>query len=33
VGRLRELSKRRNIVVIADEPHRSEYDLIDGLAL
>ena len=24
--------KRRNIVVIADEAHRSQYDLIDGLA-
>ena len=27
-----ELSKRRNIVVIADEAHRSQYDLSDGLA-
>jgi len=27
-----ELSKRKNIVVIADEAHRSQYDLIDGLA-
>ncbi|MHB1736522.1 MAG: type I restriction endonuclease subunit R [Acidithiobacillus sp.] len=27
-----ELSSRRNIVVIADEAHRSQYDLIDGLA-
>jgi type I restriction enzyme R subunit len=27
-----ELSPRRNIVVIADEAHRSQYDLIDGLA-
>ncbi len=27
-----ELSPRRNIVVIADETHRSQYDLIDGLA-
>jgi len=27
-----ELSDRRNIVVIADEAHRSQYDLIDGLA-
>jgi type I site-specific restriction-modification system R (restriction) subunit len=27
-----ELSKRRNIIVIADEAHRSQYDLIDGLA-
>jgi len=26
------LSARRNIVVIADEAHRSQYDLIDGLA-
>ena len=26
------LSKRRNIIVIADEAHRSQYDLIDGLA-
>lgn len=26
------LSERRNIVVIADEAHRSQYDLIDGLA-
>jgi len=26
------LSQRRNIVVIADEAHRSQYDLIDGLA-
>jgi len=26
------LSKRRNIVVIADEAHRSQYDFIDGLA-
>jgi len=26
------LSDRRNIVVIADEAHRSQYDLIDGLA-
>jgi len=26
------LSPRRNIVVIADEAHRSQYDLIDGLA-
>ena len=28
----RALSERRNIVVIADEAHRSQYDLIDGLA-
>ena len=27
-----ELSPRRNIVVMADEAHRSQYDLIDGLA-
>jgi type I restriction enzyme R subunit len=27
-----DLSLRRNIVVIADEAHRSQYDLIDGLA-
>lgn len=26
------LSQRRNIVVIADEAHRSQYDLVDGLA-
>ncbi|MDA1277877.1 MAG: type I restriction endonuclease subunit R, partial [Verrucomicrobia bacterium] len=26
------LSMRRNIIVIADEAHRSQYDLIDGLA-
>jgi len=26
------LSLRRNIIVIADEAHRSQYDLIDGLA-
>jgi len=25
-------SERKNIVVIADEAHRSQYDLIDGLA-
>ena len=30
--RMAELSPRRNIVVIADEAHRSQYDLIDGLA-
>jgi len=30
--RMPELSSRRNIVVIADEAHRSQYDLIDGLA-
>jgi len=27
-----QLSDRRNIIVIADEAHRSQYDLIDGLA-
>ena len=27
-----QLSKRRNIVVIADEAHRSQYDFIDGYA-
>jgi len=26
------LSNRRNIVVIADEAHRSQYDFIDGFA-
>ena len=31
-GKAAGLSKRRNIVVIADEAHRSQYDLIDGLA-
>jgi len=31
-GRMRTLSDRRNIIVIADEAHRSQYDLIDGLA-
>jgi type I restriction enzyme R subunit len=31
-GRALPLSNRRNIVVIADEAHRSQYDLIDGLA-
>ena len=30
--RMPVLSDRRNIVVIADEAHRSQYDLIDGLA-
>ena len=28
--RMPELSRRRNIVVIADEAHRSQYDFIDG---
>src|SRR5439155_27069360 len=27
-----ELSARRNIVVIADEAHRSQYDFVDGFA-
>lgn len=31
-GAMPLLSSRRNIVVIADEAHRSQYDLIDGLA-
>jgi len=31
-GRLEALSVRRNIVVMADEAHRSQYDLIDGYA-
>jgi len=31
-GRMPALSQRRNIVVIADEAHRSQYDMIDGLA-
>jgi type I restriction enzyme R subunit len=31
-ARMEPLSQRRNIVVIADEAHRSQYDLIDGLA-
>src|SRR5690606_5987025 len=26
------VSQRRNIIVIADEAHRSQYDFIDGLA-
>ena len=30
--RMPELSGRRNIVVIADEAHRSQYDFIDGFA-
>jgi len=28
----KKISDRRNIVIIADEAHRSQYDLIDGLA-
>ncbi|MCH7724874.1 MAG: type I restriction endonuclease subunit R, partial [Planctomycetes bacterium] len=31
-GKYPELSDRRNIVVIADEAHRSQYDMIDGFA-
>ncbi len=31
-GKAPLLSNRRNIIVIADEAHRSQYDLIDGLA-
>ena len=31
-GRYPRLSERRNIVVIADEAHRSQYDFIDGFA-
>ena len=31
-AKLPALSERRNIIVIADEAHRSQYDLIDGLA-
>ena len=31
-GRVPVLSERRNIIVFADEAHRSQYDLIDGLA-
>ncbi len=31
-GKAAALSQRRNIVVIADEAHRSQYDFIDGLA-
>lgn len=31
-ARMPVLSDRRNIVVFADEAHRSQYDLIDGLA-
>ncbi|MCR9291857.1 MAG: type I restriction endonuclease subunit R [bacterium] len=32
LGRMPLLSDRKNIVVVADEAHRSQYDLIDGLA-
>ena len=31
-GRVPQLSDRHNVVVIADEAHRSQYDMIDGLA-
>lgn len=31
-GQFEQLSDRRNIVVIADEAHRSQYDFIDGFA-
>jgi len=31
-GKAPELSNRRNIIVIADEAHRSQYDLIDDRA-
>jgi len=31
-GKVPKLSDRHNIVVIADEAHRSQYDMIDGLA-
>ena len=31
-ARVPVLSERRNIIVFADEAHRSQYDLIDGLA-
>ena len=31
-GRYDKLSDRRNIIVIADEAHRSQYDFIDGFA-
>jgi len=31
-GRMETLSERRNIVVVADEAHRSQYDFIDGFA-
>ena len=31
-GQMDVLSERRNIVVIADEAHRSQYDFIDGFA-
>jgi len=31
-AKMPELSDRKNVIVIADEAHRSQYDLIDGLA-
>lgn len=31
-GQYEQLSERRNIVVIADEAHRSQYDFMDGFA-
>jgi len=31
-GKYEQLSDRRNIVVVADEAHRSQYDFIDGFA-
>ena len=31
-GKHPQLSDRRNIVVIADEAHRSQYDFMDGFA-
>jgi len=31
-GRVPQLTDRHNVVVIADEAHRSQYDMIDGLA-
>lgn len=31
-GSMPELTDRRNIVVIADEAHRSQYDMVDGFA-
>ena len=31
-GQFEQLSDRRNIVVIADEAHRSQYDFMDGFA-
>ncbi|MHB1549573.1 MAG: type I restriction endonuclease subunit R [Vulcanimicrobiaceae bacterium] len=31
-GKYPELTARRNVIVIADEAHRSQYDMIDGFA-